>query len=183
MTMRLVPPRGVAPRADLAPGSDTCAARSPIHRQQAPQAARANSDGSPAIRIRDGTPGLARRGRDSVRAIGVDHRRLGTGGHVRGAAGEGVRGARHGVCRTPKVDLVRSIGADHVIDYTATTSRTGRSATTRSATRPGASSLSHLRRALTPRGTSGSAGRGEETTGRKADQAPRRRPNRLAARR
>ncbi|MGW4422455.1 NAD(P)-dependent alcohol dehydrogenase [Streptosporangium sp. NPDC004631] len=58
-----------------------------------------------------------------------------------------------GVCGTDKTDLVRSIGADHVIDYTREDF----------ADRPprydlildiaGNSSLSRLRRALTPRGT------------------------------
>jgi NADPH:quinone reductase-like Zn-dependent oxidoreductase len=58
-----------------------------------------------------------------------------------------------GVCSTTKVDLVRSIGADHVIDYT-------HGDITDSAQRydmildtGGNRSLSQLRRALTPRGT------------------------------
>ena len=58
-----------------------------------------------------------------------------------------------GVCSTAKVDMVRSIGADHVIDYT-------REDFTRSGQRydlildmGGNRSLSQLRRALTPRGT------------------------------
>ncbi len=58
-----------------------------------------------------------------------------------------------GVCSTGKVDTVRSIGAAHVIDYT-------REDFTRSDRRwdlildtGGNRSLSHLRRALTPRGT------------------------------
>jgi NADPH:quinone reductase-like Zn-dependent oxidoreductase len=58
-----------------------------------------------------------------------------------------------GVCSTTKVDLVRSIGADHVIDYT-------RGDTTNTEQRydvildtGGHRSLRHLRRALTPQGT------------------------------
>lgn len=58
-----------------------------------------------------------------------------------------------GVCSTTKVDLVRSLGADHVIDYT-------RDDITDSGQRydvildiGGHRSLTHLRRALTPRGT------------------------------
>jgi NADPH:quinone reductase-like Zn-dependent oxidoreductase len=58
-----------------------------------------------------------------------------------------------GVCSTTKADLVRSIGADHVIDYTredfaATGSRHDLILDT-----AGNRSLSHLRRALEPHGT------------------------------
>ena len=41
-----------------------------------------------------------------------------------------------GVCSTAKTDLVTSIGADHVLDSPAMTSRTGPSATTSSWTSP-----------------------------------------------
>jgi len=58
-----------------------------------------------------------------------------------------------GVCSTTKMDMVRSVGANHVIDYT-------REDFTRSGQRydlilemGGRHSLSHIRRALTPRGT------------------------------
>jgi NADPH:quinone reductase-like Zn-dependent oxidoreductase len=69
-----------------------------------------------------------------------------------------------GVCRTAKVDLVRSLGADHVIDYT-------RADITNSGQRydaiidtGGHRSLTHLRRALTPNGTLAIVG--SETSGR-----------------
>ena len=58
-----------------------------------------------------------------------------------------------GVCSTTKVDLVRSIGADHVIDYTRTDiTNTGHRYDVILDT-GGHRSLRHLRRALTPRGT------------------------------
>jgi NADPH:quinone reductase-like Zn-dependent oxidoreductase len=58
-----------------------------------------------------------------------------------------------GVCSTTKVDLVRSIGADEVIDYTrADFAETGQRYDLILDT-AGNRSLSHLRRSLTPRGT------------------------------
>jgi NADPH:quinone reductase-like Zn-dependent oxidoreductase len=58
-----------------------------------------------------------------------------------------------GVCSTTKLDLVRSIGADHVIDYTRDDfAATGQRYEVILDT-AGARSLSHLRRALTHRGT------------------------------
>ncbi len=58
-----------------------------------------------------------------------------------------------GVCSTTKVDLVRSIGADHVIDYTRDDfAQTGQRYDLVLDT-AGNRSLSHLRRALTPGGT------------------------------
>ena len=58
-----------------------------------------------------------------------------------------------GVCSTAKIDLVRSLGADHVIDYT----RDDITATDRRYDLildiGGNRSLTHLRKALTPRGT------------------------------
>jgi NADPH:quinone reductase-like Zn-dependent oxidoreductase len=57
-----------------------------------------------------------------------------------------------GVCSTTKVDLVRSLGADHVIDYTHEDFAEGEHYDVILDT-GGHSSLSHLRRALTPKGT------------------------------
>jgi NADPH:quinone reductase-like Zn-dependent oxidoreductase len=58
-----------------------------------------------------------------------------------------------GVCSTGKIDLVRSLGADHVIDYThENITDSGRRYDVILDT-GGHRSLTHLRRALTPRGT------------------------------
>jgi NADPH:quinone reductase-like Zn-dependent oxidoreductase len=58
-----------------------------------------------------------------------------------------------GVCSTAKVGLVRSIGADHVIDYTREDFADGRSQYDVILDIAGNRSLSQLRRALAPRGT------------------------------
>jgi NADPH:quinone reductase-like Zn-dependent oxidoreductase len=58
-----------------------------------------------------------------------------------------------GVCSTPKADLVRSIGADHVIDYTREDFADGRQRYDLILDTAGRRPLSNLRRALTPRGT------------------------------
>jgi NADPH:quinone reductase-like Zn-dependent oxidoreductase len=58
-----------------------------------------------------------------------------------------------GVCSTTKVDMVRSIGADHVIDYTRDDFAEGEQRYDLILDIGGNSSLSRLRRALTPRGT------------------------------
>ena len=57
------------------------------------------------------------------------------------------------VCSTTKVDLVRSIGADHVIDYTRDDFADGKHHYDLILDIGGNSSLSHLRRALTSTGT------------------------------
>ena len=57
-----------------------------------------------------------------------------------------------GVCSTPKVDMVRSIGADHVIDYTRADIGDGEQRYDVILDIGGQRSLSHLRRALTARG-------------------------------
>lgn len=58
-----------------------------------------------------------------------------------------------GVCSTAKLDLVRSIGADHVIDYTRQDFADGAQRYDLILDTAGNRSLSHLRRALAPRGT------------------------------
>jgi NADPH:quinone reductase-like Zn-dependent oxidoreductase len=58
-----------------------------------------------------------------------------------------------GVCSTSKTDLVRSIGADHVIDYTLEEFADGARQWDVIIDIAGNRSLSHLRRALTPKGT------------------------------
>ena len=58
-----------------------------------------------------------------------------------------------GVCSTSKLDLVRSIGADHVIDYSQDDFANGERRYDLILDTGGNSTLSRLRRALTPRGT------------------------------
>ncbi len=58
-----------------------------------------------------------------------------------------------GLCSTTKVDLVRSLGADHVIDYTREDFADGGQRYDLILDTAGRRSLAHLRRALTPKGT------------------------------
>ena len=58
-----------------------------------------------------------------------------------------------GVCSTAKVDLVRSLGADHVIDYTHDDFADGTERYDLVIDTGGSSSLSRLRRVLSPKGT------------------------------
>ncbi len=58
-----------------------------------------------------------------------------------------------GVCSTAKTDLVRSLGADHVVDYTAGDISTGNRRYDLVLDIGGNRSLTTLRRLLTPRGT------------------------------
>jgi NADPH:quinone reductase-like Zn-dependent oxidoreductase len=58
-----------------------------------------------------------------------------------------------GVCSTSKTDLVRSMGADEVIDYTTEEFADGTRRWDLIVDTAGRRSLSHLRRALTPKGT------------------------------
>jgi NADPH:quinone reductase-like Zn-dependent oxidoreductase len=58
-----------------------------------------------------------------------------------------------GVCSTSKLDLVRSLGADHVIDYTTDDFADGKTLYDLILDVGGDSALSRLRRALTPTGS------------------------------
>jgi NADPH:quinone reductase-like Zn-dependent oxidoreductase len=58
-----------------------------------------------------------------------------------------------GVCSTAKVDMVRSVGADHVVDYTRDDFADGEHRYEVILDIGGNRRLSHLRRALTPKGT------------------------------
>jgi NADPH:quinone reductase-like Zn-dependent oxidoreductase len=58
-----------------------------------------------------------------------------------------------GVCSTAKLDLVRSLGADHVVDYTRQDFADGTNRYDLIIDIAGNSSLSRLRSALTPTGT------------------------------
>jgi NADPH:quinone reductase-like Zn-dependent oxidoreductase len=58
-----------------------------------------------------------------------------------------------GVCSTPKTDLVRTLGADHVVDYTSDDFADGQRRYDVIVDIGGNRRLSHLRRALTPKGT------------------------------
>lgn len=58
-----------------------------------------------------------------------------------------------GVCSTTKMDMLRSIGADHVIDYTLDDIADGKQRYDVILDTGGPRSLTHLRRALAPRGT------------------------------
>jgi NADPH:quinone reductase-like Zn-dependent oxidoreductase len=69
-----------------------------------------------------------------------------------------------GVCSTAKADLVRALGADHVLDYTRDDFADGKHRYDVILDIGGNRRLSHLRRALTPRGTLVIAG--GETDGR-----------------
>jgi NADPH:quinone reductase-like Zn-dependent oxidoreductase len=70
----------------------------------------------------------------------------------------------YGVCSTAKVEMVRSIGADHVLDYTREDFAAGEQRYDVILDIGGNASLSRLRRALTPEGTLVIAG--GETAGR-----------------
>ena len=62
-------------------------------------------------------PSAHRRRTPRGRTAGARHRRLRRCGHLHRATGQGARRRRHRRGSTAKVDLVRSIGADDVIDY------------------------------------------------------------------
>ena len=118
--------------------------------------------GEPLLRAGGGRPdlgadraaGRARPGEGAARA-----RRCWSSARPAASARSPCRSPRRSAPRSPacaappRSDLVRALGADHVIDYTARTSPTASTATTSILDIGGNRRLSHLRRALTPRGT------------------------------
>src|SRR3954466_14496926 len=62
-----------------------------------------------------------------------------------------------GVCRTAKVDAIRALGADHVVDYTRDDFADGEHRYDVILDIGGNRRLAHLRRALTPRAGSSSS--------------------------
>jgi NADPH:quinone reductase-like Zn-dependent oxidoreductase len=93
-----------------------------------------------------------RKGRDG--AEGARHRRLGRRGHLCRADRQGAYGAHvTGVYSTTKVEMVRSIGADHVIDYTREDFADSSRRWDVILDIGGSSALRRVRRALTPQGT------------------------------
>ena len=61
---------------------------------------------------------LRDRGRVAIRSARADHRCIWRRRHLRRPDRQDPRSERHRRLQHPKVDLVRSLGADHVIDYT-----------------------------------------------------------------
>ena len=82
----------------------------------------------------------------------LDQRRLGRHRHVRGPDRKALGAEVTGVCSTRNLDLVRSIGADHVIDYTAEDFTRAASSYDFILDNVANHSLTDLRRALTPTG-------------------------------
>ena len=114
----------------------------------------------PVVRAGRGRPHLGRyraagrpQGERAAGAEGVDRRRVGRRGHVCRADRQGLRCGSHWRVQYAKVDLVRSLGADHVIDYTRDDFAAGEHRYDVILDIGGNRRLSHLRRVLTPRGT------------------------------
>ncbi len=94
----------------------------------------------------DGPAWDPRRGPGEGRPAGAGHRGRRRGGHVR-------RPDRGGVCSTRNAELVRSLGAAHVIDYTTDDFTGGRARYDVILDNVSSLPLSRLRGALTPKGT------------------------------
>ncbi len=129
-------------------------------RLRAPRQARAEA-GEPGLGAGGGCPGLGvrrpsrskRRGRPASRTDGADRRPSGGVGTFAVQLAKAFGADVTGVCRTGKLELVRSIGADRVIDYTCEDFADGAHRYDLILDTAGRRSLSHLRRALAPRGT------------------------------
>ena len=109
----------------------------------------------------DGPAGSARSRTDRAGAQGLDHRRVGRRGDVRRADRQVLRRRVTGVCSRRNVEMVRSIGADHVIDYTQEDFTQGGQPYDLIFELAGSYSPSGIRRVLTSKGTLVLIGHGE----------------------
>ena len=97
--------------------------------------------------------GLRDTGHHAAGPGGPDHRRRRRRGHVRSPDRQGARSPRRRSLQQAKLDLVRSLGADHVVDYTREDFTRGERRYDLIFQLAGTASPSACRRALTPNGT------------------------------
>ena len=97
-------------------------------------------------------PAPSRRRERAARAEGPDQRCVGWGRDIRRADRRAFGADVTGVCSTKNLELVRSIGADHVIDYSQEDFRAGAERYDVILDNVGDRSMADTRRALTPTG-------------------------------
>ena len=125
--------------------------------------------------------GLTDAGRVEAGQQVLDHRRVRWGWQLRRQLAKAFGAEVTGVCSTAKLDLVWSLGADHVIDYTRDDFADGENRYDLILDIGGNPALSRLRRALTPPGTPSSSAARKAAGGPEAS-AGRCGPDRVALR-